>query len=248
MWGESSDSGRISRWGEEGNFWNPIKKSQKHRRTLNFSFNSSVSNQKVSITVGSHPLPPRSRQPYWQHRKILQNLRILCVRGFPRAISCYFIFVSKPGFEQQKKVLPLFLRNVWPDRAENFSTNTNGKSGWLFFFLVEILFLSNLAGLTKFRWSKKPGFLIRSLVFCFSWPVKTIFFKREKNTRSDWVLVVIEKVSARTNQLLNFAWGKTFGHFWPLWPPKTPWRKHLRILVLRRNLLYSLRSIYPESR
>ena len=33
-------------------------KSQKHRNTQNFSSNSYVNNQKFSITVGSHPLPP----------------------------------------------------------------------------------------------------------------------------------------------------------------------------------------------
>ena len=39
----------------------PLKsdpKSQKHRNTQNFSFNSYVNNQKFSITVGGHPLPP----------------------------------------------------------------------------------------------------------------------------------------------------------------------------------------------
>jgi hypothetical protein len=34
-----------------------------------------------------------------------------------------------------------------------------------------------------------------------------LFFKRKKNTHPDWVLVTIEKVSVRTDELPNFAGG-----------------------------------------
>jgi hypothetical protein len=58
--------------------------------------------------------------------------------------------------------------------------------------------------------------LIVSSVFFFSWPVKTEFFDENKNTHPKWVLVATKKISARTNEVSNFARGKTFSHFWAL--------------------------------
>ena len=70
----------------------------------------------------------------------------------------YFMFISKPGFEQQK-TFSLFLRNGWADRAENFSTNTRCKSGCFFF-----LFPRNLVSV-KFVRPYKIYRIKKTLVF-----------------------------------------------------------------------------------
>ena len=129
----------------------------------------------------------------------------------------YFMFISKPDFEQQQKVFP---------------------------FLVEILFLSNLAGLTKFRRSKKHWLLTRSSVFYFSWPVKTIFFKRKKKMHPHLVPVTREKSFNLNGWSPDFCREKQVLAFVT---PKTPWRKHLRIGTLWRTLLYSSIPIHPKS-
>ena len=61
------------------------------------------------------------------------------------------MFILKPGFEQQKESFPPFLGNGWADRAEIFLQILDANRGACFFSFLEILFLSNLAALTKFR-------------------------------------------------------------------------------------------------
>ena len=122
----------------------------------------------------------------------------------------YFMFISKPGFERKKKFSPFFFETVGPIGLKIFLRILDANQGACFFSFLEILFLSNLAGLTKFKESKKHWFLTRSSVFCFSWPVKTIFFKREKKTHPDLHLVFLEKISVRLVQPFRRKRGKTF--------------------------------------
>ena len=125
-----------------------------------------------------------------------------------------------PVLSNKKKFSPFFFETVGPIGLKLFLQILDANRGACFFSFLEILFLSILAAITKFRKSKNPWFLTRPSAFCFSWPVKTIFFKRKKNTRPDFRLVFVEKFSARSDELSNFVGGKTFGHSWPLWPPK----------------------------
>ena len=134
----------------------------------------------------------------------------------------YFMFFSKSVFEQQKKVFPLFLRNGWTDRAEIFFTCTSAKSGCVFFFLLRNVVPIKFGSLCKTRSIEKKEFLTGFSVFCLSWPIYLVFFKKKKNTHPDLVLVTTKKFSARKNEVSIFARGKTFGHFRPLWPPKPP--------------------------
>ena len=85
-----------------------------------------------------------------------------------------------------------------------------------------------------------------SSVFCFSCSVKTTFFKRKKHAPR-FASSICRKIFSSIGWTPEFCVGENFWSFLALVTPKTPWREHLRILVLWRTFLYSSRSIYPES-
>ena len=124
------------------------------------------------------------------------------------------MFISKLGFEQQKIVFVLFLRNSYADRAENFSTSTRRKSRCVFFFVLKSRFcqiwqvLQNLDDQKTLVFEKVFSILL--LLTC-----QNDNFQKEKKTHPDWVLVSTEKVSARTDELPKSAGAKTFCHFGP---------------------------------
>ena len=157
------------------------------------------------------------------------------------------MFISKPGFEQQKKVFPLFLRNGWTNWTENFSTNTRCKSGCVFFF-----FPRNLVSV-KFGRPYKIFGIKKTLVFDKVFSILLLLtcendiFQRGKKHAPRFAFSICRKIFSSIGWTPEFCVGENFRSFLALVTPKTPWREHLRILVLWQTFLYSSRSIYPES-
>ena len=119
-----------------------------------------------------------------------------------------FAFISKPDFDNKKKVFPLFLRKGWADRTENFSTSTWGKSGCVFFFSPQNLVSIKFGSPYKIQMIKKILVFDKVFSILLLLTSENDIFQNKKNTHPDWVLVTIEKVSARTDEVSIFAGGK----------------------------------------
>ena len=157
------------------------------------------------------------------------------------------MFILKPGFDQQKKIFPFLFETVGPIGLKIFLQILDANRGACFFSFLEILFLSNLAGLTKFKESKKHWFFDKVFSILLLVTCENDIFQKGKKHAPRFASSICRKIFSSIRWSPEFCVGENFWSFLALVIPKTLWRRHLRILVLWRTFLYSSRSIYPES-
>ena len=130
------------------------------------------------------------------------------------------MFISKPGFEQQKKVFPLFRWNGWTNRTEIFSTNTRCKSGCVFFSLPRNLVSVKFGRPYKIYRIKKTLVFDKVFSILLLLTCENDIFQNGKKHAPRFASSICRKIFSSIRWTPEFCVGKTFGHFWPLWPQK----------------------------
>jgi hypothetical protein len=126
----------------------------------------------------------------------------------------YFAFFSKLVFWVSKTSFPpLFSTILSPIGLKIFLVRLQVIWVERFFFSLDTLYQSSLAGFAKFLGSKKSRELSKCSVFWFSSLKYLEFLKKKKNVHPDWVRLPTVKISAPADEICGFAGGKTFCKF-----------------------------------
>lgn len=120
-----------------------------------------------------------------------------------------------------RKVFPFFFEAVVPIAVKNFLWVLVTNRSACFFSSSKSSFYQMWQPFQSPDDRQKISYWQGLQYFCFSWPVKMIFFKRETKHAPYWFLVTME--SLRSNGWApDFFRRKNFWSFWTLWLPKNP--------------------------
>ena len=151
---------------------------------------------------------------------VCSQFRTTAKNGGENSFFQLFSVYLKTRFREIKeRFSPFFFETVGPIGLEMFLQVLAAHWGACF-FLLEILFLSNLAGLAKFRWSKKHWFFDKVFNILLLLTSEGVIFGKDKKYALQFGSGYHAKSFCSNGWATDFCeWG-TFRHFRPLWSPK----------------------------
>ena len=169
----------------------------------------------------------------------------MCIQCAQQQIFLFLVFLKTSFWAGKKKFSPFFSETAGPIGWNCFYKYFSQIGVGFFFFASKCRSYKIWQPLENSHHRKKrvfDGFFSILLLLTY---VFGIFQKKTHTLRfgpSNY-----KKIFSSKKWNLDFCEGENFWWFLALGTSKTPWRRHLRTLSLWQLLLYSLRSICPES-